>query len=155
MFNFFKKKPKNNSPLNALNESTWNLASDKVFEWEGQKIKSGLDGDNYASEKKIIEFLDTFIRLGNNNYEFQHNLKRAGKINVITHILDRLTCGMHWGEAMRETIHWVNNCNPNERGPIFDISDISTWEFASEQYIIYDNRLVYDKNITHNGKNGC
>jgi hypothetical protein len=145
MFNFFKKKPSNKNAFNILDESTWALASGKVFEWKGDKIKSHSDKDRYASEKEISDIIGALIRVGRSYHELSRKQKKIGEINIIVHMLNNLLCGMDWGEAMQETNQWVNVYNPNGTKLKFDISDISTWKFASEQYIIWNNKLVYNK----------
>jgi hypothetical protein len=145
VFNFFKKKPENELLFNILDETTWHLASDKVFEWNEKKIKHYSSRDRYAAENEIVDFIGVFIKVCENDYEADRKQKEIGKTNIIAHILTYLICGMDWDEVMEESVHWVNNYNPNDNKQKFDVSDISTWEFASEQYIIWNNKIVYDK----------
>jgi hypothetical protein len=143
-----------NRAFDIFDMNTWDSASDKVFEWEGKKIKHHPCKDRPASEKEIIDFVGGHIKVFESDSEINQKQKEIGKINVVTHIFNYLICGMDWGEVSTEAIRWITNYNPNDGKSKFDISNISTWKFASEKYIVWNNRLVYDKDevpITEKG----
>jgi hypothetical protein len=146
MFNFFKKKHEKGVVFNIFDESTWDQASDSIFALNDKTILSPAgDGTSYFTEKKLVEAISGSLRGISSFEDAREKIKIIGRKNIINHMLNYLIPGMNWGDVMSEAVHWINNYNQNEAKLNFDVSNMSTWKFASEQYIIWNNKLIYDK----------
>jgi hypothetical protein len=131
----------NNEIFNIDNQDTWKYATENNLIWEGKPF-------NISSEKKFTEILFVkIIALLFHAFLLDLYLRQDLRNVTISNLLDGLKQDKNITDISNQITNQLKtiNVSANSNNRVFDISDISTWEFASEQYIIWNNKLIYGK----------
>jgi hypothetical protein len=131
----------NNEIFNIDNQDTWKYATENNLIWEGKPF-------NISPDKKFTEII--FVKIM--TLEFYASLQdlhsRPDLLNLSSSsLLEGLKKDKNIVDILNQITNQLKaiNVSANSNNRVFDISDISTWEFASEQYIIWNNKLIYGK----------
>ncbi|MDR0605563.1 MAG: hypothetical protein LBG80_14790 [Bacteroidales bacterium] len=149
MFNFFRRKNKNDKTFDICDESTWDLASDYTFVWKNDVTFLNDTNGNDVTEKEFTIFIGQAIGILR-NVRSDEEISTAGLSNIIALIIDLLASGINANNVLsiinmgfenNMDFSWpIFNQTTGSNKDNFDINDQDTWKFATENALVWKGK---------------